>query len=134
MTFHPTDILDQYLIATAWTPDPQPGDMASDSDDALTWLAPHLGPTSCLVLHRLSRYLTMAPTFSIEYTEFAATFGVGPSQLKHNIERLCQFGHARRNGDTLKVARTFNLTPRLARKLPEYMRAEWFDQHPEVRS
>jgi DNA-binding MarR family transcriptional regulator len=125
MTFHPTDILDQYLIATAWTPDPQPGDMASDSDDALTWLAPHLGPTSCLVLHRISRYLTTSDTFSIEYTELARTFGVAPSQLKKNIERLCQFGHARRNGDTLEVATTFRLTPRNVQKLPEYLRADY---------
>ena len=130
MTSHPTDIIDNYLIATAWTQPSQPGDMACDSDDALTWLPPHLGPTSTLVLHRISRYLTTSDTFSIEYIELARTFGVAPSQLKRNIERLCQFGHARRNGDTLEVATTFRLTPRTAQKLPEYLRADWFHQHP----
>jgi hypothetical protein len=125
MTFHPTDIIDNYLIATAWTPDPQPGDMACDSDDALTWLPPHLGPTSSLVLHRINRYLTTSDTFSIEYTELARTFGVAPDKLKRSIERLCQFGHARRNGDTLEVATTFRLTPRNVEKLPEYLRADY---------
>ena len=125
MTSHPTDIIDNYLIATAFTQPPQPGDMACDSDDALTWLAPHLGPTSCLVLHRISRYLTTSDTFSIEYTELASTFGVAPGVLKKSIERLCQFGHARRNGDTLEVATTFRLTPRNVQKLPEYLRADY---------
>ncbi len=125
MTSHPTDIIDNYLIATAFTPEPRPGDMACDSDDALTWLTPHLGPTSCLVLHRINRYLTTSDTFAIEYTELARTFGVSPSLLKRNIERLCQFGHARRNGDTLEVATTFRLSPRNAQKLPEYLRADY---------
>ena len=122
MPSHPTDIIDQYLIATAWTPEPQPGDMASDSDDALTYLTPHLGPTSSLLLHRISRYLTTADTFSIEYTELARTFGVAPSVLKRSIERLCQFGYARRNGDTLEVATTFRLSPRNVAKLPDYLK------------
>jgi hypothetical protein len=125
---HPTDILDTYLIATAWTPEPQAGDMACDSDDALIWLGPSLGPTSCLVLHRISRYLTETDTFSIEYTDLARTFGVGTGQLKRNIERLCQFGHARRNGDILEVATTFRLTPKAAGKLPDYLKADWFQQ------
>ena len=122
MTSHPTDIIDQYLICTAFTPEPQPGDMASDSDEALTFLPSHLGPTSSLLLHRMSRYLTTADTFSIEYTELARTFGVAPCVLKRSIERLCQFGYARRNGDTLEVATTFRLSPRNVAKLPDYLK------------
>ena len=30
----------------------------ADSDDALVWWTPTLGPTAVLVLHRISRYLT----------------------------------------------------------------------------
>ena len=61
--------------------------LQTDTDDALIYLPPFLGPTSSLVLHRLSRCLTTGTgrVWSIE--DLAATFGVGASQMRASLAR-----------------------------------------------
>ena len=73
--------------------------LQTDTDDAPIYLAPLLGPTSTLALHRLSRCLTTGTgrVWSIE--DLAATFGVGASQMRASLARLKRFGMIRTVGE-----------------------------------
>lgn len=75
-----------------------------DSDEALIYLTPVLGPTSTLLIHRLARYVYNAgdadvtamfevvpQPFTIEPVELAGCFGISEVQLARSIERLTMF-------------------------------------------
>ena len=66
-----------------------------DSDDALRYLTPVLGPTSVLVAHQSVRLLanTMAHV-TVDADEFASRFGINRSQLERSIMRLVRFNVA----------------------------------------
>jgi len=85
------------IQVTLWTNDNSDGSwLACDSDDALWYLTPALGPTSTLVLHHAARWLNASAglpyTFGIE--AFAQMFGVMPSAMFHTLKRLQSFGLA----------------------------------------
>lgn len=48
----------------------------ADSDDALVWWTPTLGPTAVLCLHRISRYLTTSPSMSFDIVKLAGAMGL----------------------------------------------------------
>ena len=89
------------LLFTTWNDPAVTTGIAADSDDALVWLTPILGPTATLVLHRLARYLTSAPECAFTPSELAATFGLAntdgtPSPgFTRALHRLQMFGMAR---------------------------------------
>ena len=98
--------------------------LQSDTDDALIYLPPFLGPTSSLVLHRLSRCLTTGTgrVWSIE--DLAATFGVGASQMRASLNRLERFGMIRTVGARTEVrTRVPALAARNIERMPAYLAA-----------
>jgi len=63
------------------------------SNEALDVLAPRLGPTSVLFLHRFARR-----GGTVEFTTYdklAAELGVAPGQMVKTVERIIRFGFAR---------------------------------------
>ena len=97
----------------------------ADTDEALMFLTPVLGPTSTLVLHRLARALNSGP-LCWTLADLAATFGVSISQIDRTIDRLERFGYARRDGFTLAVRTTVPpLTRRHVGRLPDYLAAAY---------
>lgn len=98
----------------------------ADTDDALVFLTPVLGPTSVLVLHRLSRALRAGGPLCWSMTDLAATFGVAVGQLDRTVDRLERFGFARREGFRLVVrTRVPPLTDRQLDRLPDYLAAAY---------
>ena len=88
------------------------------------YLPPFLGPTSSLVLHRLSRCLTTGTgrVWSIE--DLAATFGVGASQMRASLARLERFGMIRTVGGRTEVrTRVPALAARNIERMPAYLAA-----------
>ena len=75
-----TDIAELTISTTVWDDPLAAGGLDADSDDALVYLTPILGPTATLLLHRLARYLTgevAAQTWTI--SELAAEVGLSRS-------------------------------------------------------
>lgn len=98
----------------------------ADTDEALMFLTPVLGPTSTLVLHRLARALNSGGPLCWTLADLAATFGVSTSQIDRTIDRLERFGYARRDGFTLAVRTTVPpLTRRHVERLPVYLAAAY---------
>jgi hypothetical protein len=98
--------------------------LRSDSDDALIYLPPFLGPTSTLVLHRLSRCLTTGTRVVWSIDELAATFGVGASQMRSTLARLERFGMIRTVGERCEVrTRIPALAARHVERMPAYLAA-----------
>ena len=104
----------------------------SDSDEALLFLAPVLGPTSTMLLHRLARALVSGGPVCWSLTDLATTFGVSLGQIDRTIDRLERFGYAHRDGFTLAVRTT---VPPLARRhverLPRYLAAAYAQMEAE---
>ena len=98
----------------------------ADTDEALMFLTPVLGPTSTLVLHRLARALSSGGPLCWTLADLAATFGVSLGQIDRTIDRLERFGYARRDGFTLAVRTTVPpLTRRHVERLPTYLAAAY---------
>jgi hypothetical protein len=98
----------------------------ADSDEALVVLAPILGPSATLVLHRLSRYASVEPT-TWEPCAFAATFGFSGSAANglatKAIARLARFGFATIGSSAMAVRTHVPTLPRRwVASLPEYLR------------
>ena len=82
------------------------------SDEALRILAPRLGPTSVLFLHRFARHGGNAEFTN--YDRLAAEHGVAPRQMVKTVERLIRFGFARwgdEKCEVLEVATQLGTTP-----------------------
>lgn len=98
----------------------------SDTDEALMFLAPVLGPTSTMVLHRLARALVSGGPVCWSLTDLATTFGVSLGQIDRTIDRLERFGYARRDGFTLAVRVAVPpLTRRHIERLPAHLAAAY---------
>ena len=98
----------------------------SDTDEALMFLAPVLGPTSTLLLHRLARALVSGGPVCWSLADLATTFGVSLGQIDRTIDRLERFGYARRDGFTLAVRVAIPpLTRRHIERLPAYLAATY---------
>jgi hypothetical protein len=100
------------------------GGLRADSDDALVYLTPILGPTSTLVLHRLARCLTANTMRAWTCDELAATFGVRPALLRSSLARLERFGMIRIHGEHIDVRTSIPaLAARQIERMPAYLAA-----------
>lgn len=87
----PTD--SKYITITPWER-PNAGDTVSmASHTALQVLAPRLGPTSVLFLHRFARRGAQLEVTT--YEQLASELGVAPGLVAKTVERLARFGFAR---------------------------------------
>lgn len=87
----PTDI--KYITLTPWDR-PNAGDTVSmASHTALQVLAPRLGPTSVLFLHRFARRGAQLEVTT--YEQLASELGVAPGIVAKTVQRLVRFGFAR---------------------------------------
>jgi hypothetical protein len=110
----------------AWLDPVCDGGIPADSDEALVILTPVLGPSSTLILHRLSRYASVGPT-SWEPGVFAATFGLSSKSATglatKAVARLARFGFAMIGSSALAVRTHVPPLPqRWVASLPEYLR------------
>lgn len=109
-----TTTIDQLTI-TRWDR-PVAGDPLSiATHEALTALAPRLGPTATLFLHRCARRFDagMLAEFAT-YDGLAAEFGVGTTQMVRTVERVIRFGYGRwidTDCHQLEVATTIGTPP-----------------------
>ena len=126
-----TDTAELTISTTVWDDPLAAGGLDADSDDALVYLTPILGPTATLLLHRLARYLTgelTAQTWTI--SELAASLGVMPSTLTATLARLDRFGMIRVTGDRTQVrTRIPPLSARHLSRLPAYLAVACPYQH-----
>ena len=126
-----TDTSDMTINVTVWDDPLAAGGLEADSDDALVYLTPILGPTATLLLHRLARYLSgeaTGQTWSI--SELAASLGVIPSTLTASLARLDRFGMIRVTGDRAQVrTRIPPLSARHVSRLPAYLAVACPYQH-----
>jgi hypothetical protein len=100
--------------------------LQTDTDDALIYLSPVLGPTATLTLHRLSRCLTTGTGRAWSIEDLAATFGVGASQMRASLARLERFGMIRTTGDRIEVrTRIAALPVRHVERMPAYLVATY---------
>lgn len=120
------------LLFTTWNDPAVTTGIAADSDDALVWLTPILGPTATLVLHRLARYLTAAPECAFTPSELAATFGLAntdgtPSPgFTRALHRLQMFGMARTIGSHTEIRLIIPpLSQRHVGRIPAYLRTAY---------
>lgn len=115
---NPTDLLNSTELRFTIWPDTDTDGIITDSDDALYYLLPVLGPTATLVLHRIARHLRYAPEFTFPADELAAQFGVGTNQLRASLHRLQMFDTIRPDGDRFEVRIVKRLTLKMHTRLP----------------
>ena len=117
----------------AWRDALAVGGIRADSDDALLYLSPIIGPTSVLLLHRLARGLTSDCRTSWTMHELAGSFGVTTSLLARSLDRLERFGLARRFHTRIEVRVQIPPLPtRHIDRLPDYLAAAY--HHRQVTS
>lgn len=101
--------------------------LRADSDDALFYLTPFLGPSSTLLLHRLGRFLNEPgiTTRAIDTNDLAISLGYSSCQharFRRTVERLELFGMLRPAGTHIEVR---TLVPKLAHRhvarMPTYL-------------
>ena len=83
-------------------PPPEQVAFAADSDEALVYLTPVIGPSSTLLLHHVSRILHDALAVYYDLFELSQAIGLGRplqlarnSKILHTITRLERFGYLR---------------------------------------
>ncbi len=104
----------------------------SDTDEALMFLAPVLGPTTTMLLHQLARALVSGGPVHWSLTDLATTFGVSLGQIDRRIDRLERFEYARRDGFTLAVrVAAPTLTRRHIERLPDLLAAAYTQMETE---
>lgn len=87
----PTDT--KYITLTPWVRQHAGGTVSMASDTALQVLAPRVGPTSVLFLHRFARRGGLHEVTT--YTQLASEFGVAPNVMAKTVQRIVRFGFAR---------------------------------------
>lgn len=118
------------LRFTKWIDPLAAGGFDADSDDALVYLAPFLGPTSVLLLHRISRYLVPPAIDTWALDDLAATFGVTPSKLIASLARLERFGMIRTVDTHIEVRTQVPPLPaRHIERMPTYLAAAYPFRH-----
>lgn len=108
---------------TIW-PTTDTSGIITDTDDALYYLLPTLGPTATLVLHRVARHLRYTPDITFDTADLAAQLGVGTHQLHNSLRRLEMFGAIRNDGDRLEVRPAKQLTRKMHDHLPPSLQTE----------
>ena len=114
--------LPTFEVAAWFDPIAARSGIASDSDEALLYVMPVIGPTGSAMLHRCSRYVSDGSSQRFVPAEFSATFGVMPSIAWRAVGRLMLFGMARLGTSGLEV-RTHvpRLNDRWLDKIPSYL-------------
>lgn len=118
------------LRVLAWrdpTVEQAPGAIRTDSDEALVWYTPVLGPTAVLLAHRLARYAAQGSSEWSPY-DLALTFGMYghkyAARLAQTVGRLERFGVAHHSGSVLSVRLWLPpLTFQQRTRLPDYLAA-----------
>ncbi len=87
----PTDI--KYITLTPWDRLNAGDTVSMASHTALQILAPKLGPTSVLFLHRFARRGAQLEVTT--YEQLASELGVAPGIVAKTVQRLVRFGFAR---------------------------------------
>lgn len=99
----------------------------ADSDQAIFLLCPILGPSSTMILHRLSRYASHSST-TWSPMEFGRTFGLsvnGTGLAVTAVVRLAKFGFVVIGSDHLAVRTTVPPLPtKWLDSLPSYLRPD----------
>ena len=114
--------LDSFTVSAFSDPTVDAVGYPADSDDMLTFATPILGPTSCLIWHRLARYVTVTGEQTFEPPVFAATFGVMPAVAAKAIGRLIHFGIVRFTPTGIAIRTTVPPFPQSWRnRLPDYL-------------
>lgn len=118
------------LTIALW--DAEGGTVPTDSDQALEWWAPALGPAAVLIVHRLAR---IAPTL-ITLPDLAHSFGLETIRAHNALERLQHFRLIRIDlataPTTVHVRRSLPaLSPDRVDQLPDYLRAGYLAAHRE---
>jgi hypothetical protein len=123
------------LRFTKWIDPLAAGGFDADSDDALVYLAPFLGPTSVLLLHRISRYLVGPAIDTWTLDDLAATFGVTPSKLTSSLAMLERFGMIRAVGTHIEVRTQVPPLPvHRIERMPAYLAASYPLRHTTTRA
>jgi hypothetical protein len=86
-------------------------------------LLPVLGPSSTVVLHRVSSLWRVAHPFETTFEDFGRALGLRPRHLSETFDRLAKFGFANRpaHGELGVYTRCAPLTSRLQARLPEWL-------------
>ena len=90
----------------------------------LLWWTPILGPTATLMAHQLGRLTRDGRPHTFARGELGQTFGLGASsgRLDRALERLCHFGVARLDTDTLAVRLAMGpMSVHYQQRLPAYL-------------
>ncbi len=110
------------LWFVAWSDDTVRVAFDADSNSCLTYLAPRLGPTAVLLLHRLGRQLRSERLIWWDLPELAKCFGLGSGvtvgvnhPLWKAITRLTIFGYLRQPAGHPEVYEVRTHIPPLSR-------------------
>jgi hypothetical protein len=104
-------------------PPPAQVAFAADSDEALSFLAPVIGPSSTLLLFHVSRILRDALAVHYDLHELSQTIGLGRperlacnSKILHTVGRLELFGYLRLSTTQPDVVEVLTQIPPLPRR------------------
>jgi len=82
-----------YITLIPWDRPTAGTTVSMASDTALQVLAPRLGPTSTLFLHRFARRGAQLEVVTLEH--LAGEFGITPGVMTKTLNRIVRFGFAR---------------------------------------
>ena len=82
-----------YITLIRWDRPTAGPTVSMASDRALTLLAPRLGPTSTLFLHRFARRNARLETIGLD--QLAGEFGITPGVMVKTMNRMVRFDFAR---------------------------------------
>ncbi|MGH9136628.1 MAG: hypothetical protein ACRD0G_06225 [Acidimicrobiales bacterium] len=116
----------QQLTFVAW--DTPLAAFDADSDDAIVFLAPVIGPTSVVLLFQLAMRLRHADEITVDVADLAHSCGVGRNEnsslLRRSLLRLELFGYLRFRGGRCEVrTKVPPLSHRHVAHLPAYLQA-----------
>jgi hypothetical protein len=104
-------------------PPPERVAFAADSDDALVYLVPVIGPSSSLLLFQISRILRDALAVYYDLCELSQAIGLGHpdrlacnSKILHTVGRLDHFGYLRLAPDQPDAVEVLTQIPPLPRR------------------
>jgi hypothetical protein len=105
----------------------RPHTFRADTDHALLYWTPVIGPTGVLIMHRLARYASARTDITFTIDELASSFGVAPSRIIVNLRRLEEkFGLIVWHDNTIGVRLVLPpLSRSHLRKLPSYLAEDY---------
>jgi hypothetical protein len=130
---------DGKLCFIAW-PDPDRVAFDADSDDALKFLVPRLGPSATVVLHHLARRLRRGAINGFyDVRDLGHACGMGRAdlvrstgQLVRTLRRLEQFGYLRQVSGQPQIVEVRTKIPPLSRNHVAHLPADLQAEAPAV--